>query len=201
MILRRAGKRRSSEPAEPTGAGEPSPAAAPLRRACLHCLNPLAANQEWCLECGTATTLIRTPPDWRVPVAVVAAVIAIALTAFIVAISRLSGGGSGTPAPRSAAAAGLVSIAEWPPRVAGWTVVLARSRSEAVAYAEATKLAKQRVAAGVLDSSHHPGWVPGYWVVFSGRYGTQNEAKTAVATLASKGHHGAHAKLVEQPSS
>jgi hypothetical protein len=164
-------------------------------------LNPLAADQEWCLECGTATTLIRRPPDWRVPVAIVAAVVAIAVTGLVVAISRLSGSSSGTPAPRPAAATGLVTIAEWPPHVAGWTVVLAHSKSEAVAYAKATKLANQGVSAGVLDSSHHPGWTPGQWVVFSGRYGTQTDAKTAAVTLASKGHHGAHARLVERPSS
>jgi hypothetical protein len=151
------------------------------------------------LECGTATTLIRKPADWRVPVTIVAAVIAIAVTGFVVAISRLSSSSSVSPSPRPAAASGLVSIAEWPPHVAGWTVVLAHSRSEAVAYAKATKLANQGVAAGVLDSSHHPGWTPHQWVVFSGRYGTQSGAKSAAVTLASKGHHGAHARLVEQP--
>lgn len=200
MILRRVGRGRSSERAEQTEGAEPRTTAEPLQRACPHCLNPLAADQEWCLECGTATTLIRRPPDWRVPVAVVAAVIAIALTGFVVAISRLSGS-SGNPAPKAAAATGLVTISEWPPHVAGWTVVLAHSKSEAIAYAKATKLANQGVDAGVLDSSHHRGWTPGQWVVFSGRYGTQGDAKAAAVTLASKGHHGAHPKLVEQPSS
>jgi hypothetical protein len=164
----------------------------------------LAADQEWCLECGTATTHIRTPPDWRIPVAVVGAVIAIAVVGLIVAIGRLSGStGKATvsPAPRVSSASGLVSIAEWPPRVAGWTVVLAHSRSEAVAYAKATKLANQGVEAGVLDSSHHPGWARGYWVVFSGRYGTEGEAKAAAVALASSGRHGAHARLVEKPRS
>jgi hypothetical protein len=164
----------------------------------------LADDQEWCLECGTATTHIRTPPDWRIPVALAVTVVAIAVGGFIAAIGGLSGNStstSGSSAPRAASASGLVTISEWPPRVAGWTVVLAHSRSEAVAYAKATKLANQGVAAGVLDSSHHPGWVPGFWVVFSGRYGTQREAKAAAVALASKGHHGAHAKLVERPRS
>jgi hypothetical protein len=193
-----------AEPSEPTGVNEPGPTPEPAARVCPHCSSPLAADQEWCLECGTATTHIRRPPDWRIPVAVVGAVIAIALAGFIVAIGRLSGSpsnASGSSAPRAASASGLVTISEWPPRVVGWTVVLAHSRSEAVAYAKATKLANQGVAAGVIDSSHHPGWVPGNWVVFSGRYGTQGEANAAAVTLASKGHHGAHAKLVEQPRS
>jgi hypothetical protein len=135
---------------------------------------------------------------------VVAAVIAIVVAGFGVAIGRLSSSTSnptGSPTPRAASISGLVTITEWPPRLAGWTVVLAHSRSEAVAYAKATKLANQGVSAGVLDSNHHPGWVRGYWVVFSGRYETQGEAKAAAVALASKGHHGAHAKLVEKPRS
>jgi hypothetical protein len=134
----------------------------------------------------------------------VAAVVAIAVAGFFVAIDRLSGNSSnpsGSPVPRASSVSGLVTIGEWPPRVAGWTVVLAHSRSEAVAYAKATKLASEGVSAGVLYSSHHPGWVPRFWVVFSGRYGTRGEANTAAAALVSKGHHGAHAKLVEQPRS
>lgn len=59
------------------------------QRACPHCSSPLRDDQEWCLECGTATTLIRTPPDWRIPVAIVGAVIAIALAGLIVALSRM----------------------------------------------------------------------------------------------------------------
>jgi SPOR domain len=194
----------SVEPAERTAAHEPSSTSDPSARVCPHCSSPLAADQEWCLECGTASTHIRTAPDWRIPVAVVGAVIAIAVAGFIVAIVRLSGSPSnvsGTSAPSAAGTSGLVTISEWPPRVAGWTVVLAHSRSEAVAYAKATKLANQGVAAGVLDSAHHPGWAPGGWVVFSGRYGTQEEAKAAALKLASKGHKAAHAKLVDQPRS
>ncbi len=194
----------SPEPAEPTAANEPGPTAEPSARACPHCSSPLAADQEWCLECGTASTHIRTPPDWRIPVAVVAAVIVIAVAGFIVAIDRLSessSNASGSPTAPSATAAGLVTISEWPSHVAGWTVVLAHSRSVAVAYAKATKLASHGVPAGVLDSSQHPGLLPGTWVVFSGRYGSQGAANAAAATLASKGHRGAHAKLVQQPRS
>jgi hypothetical protein len=131
-------------------------------------------------------------------------VIAIAVAGFIVAIDRLSATPSnsgGRPAPPSASASGLVTISEWPPHVAGWTVVLAHSRSAAVAYAKATKLANQGVATGVLNPSQHPGLVPGNWIVFSGRYGTKGQANAAAATLASRGHRGAHAKLVEQPQS
>jgi hypothetical protein len=36
----------------------------------------LADDQEWCLECGVARTEIDAPPDWRIGVAIVLAVIA-----------------------------------------------------------------------------------------------------------------------------
>jgi RNA polymerase subunit RPABC4/transcription elongation factor Spt4 len=59
------------------------------QRACPHCSSPLGDDQEWCIECGTATTLIGTPPDWRIPVAIVVVVIAVVLVGFIVALSRM----------------------------------------------------------------------------------------------------------------
>ncbi len=168
-------------------------------RSCPRCQAPLEDDQEWCLECGTATTVIHTAPDWRVPVAIVAFIVAIALAGYFVAVDRLSS--SSTPAAPTtsvASAGGLVRISEWPAGVPGWTVVLAHSRSEAVAYSKATRLADEGVSAGVIDSSHHAGWAPGYWVVFSGRYLTNEAAKTAARQLLAEGHHGAHAKLVER---
>jgi hypothetical protein len=171
----------------------------PSVRACPHCSSPLSNAQEWCLECGTATTHIRSAPDWRIPVAVVGTVVVLVLAGSIVAISRLSSSGSSTPAgaaapppaaasaarpaagasvvSRTAGSSGLVTIAEWPPRVAGWTVVLARTRSEPAAYAKATKLAGEGVAAGVVNSRQHPGWVPGYWFVFSAATGPKERRR------------------------
>jgi hypothetical protein len=44
---------------------------------CQACGAALAADQEWCLECGVARTAIQAPPDWRLGVAIVLAVVAI----------------------------------------------------------------------------------------------------------------------------
>jgi hypothetical protein len=57
---------------------------------CAVCGASLAEDQEWCLECGTARTLLRTPPDWRIPVAVVAVVVALVLIGLLIALVSLS---------------------------------------------------------------------------------------------------------------
>jgi ribosomal protein L37E len=64
---------------------QPEPAAS-----CERCGAALAIDQEWCLECGAARTRIRRAPNWRVPVAVVTVVIALALIAFLIALIDLS---------------------------------------------------------------------------------------------------------------
>jgi RNA polymerase subunit RPABC4/transcription elongation factor Spt4 len=168
------------------------------QRYCPHCHAQLAEDQEWCVECGTATTVIHGTPNWWVPVAVVTVVVVIAVAGFIVLLNSLSGGSStGTAKQASAHTAGLTVISEWPGGLSGWTVVLAHTHSEARAYAAATRVARTGVSAGVIDSSHQPLWIPGYWVVFSGRFSTQSAAKAAATALLKSGHPGAHAKLVD----
>jgi predicted amidophosphoribosyltransferase len=58
-------------------------------RTCPACGAELADDQEWCLECGTATTVIHSSPDWWVPVVVIVIVVALALAGFIYALSRV----------------------------------------------------------------------------------------------------------------
>jgi hypothetical protein len=58
-----------------------------LERTCLACGAPLADDQEWCLQCGSAATIIHSSPDWWAPVAVIAVVVAAALAGFIYALS------------------------------------------------------------------------------------------------------------------
>jgi len=46
---------------------------------CPRCSSPVARDQDWCLACGAAArTRLAPPPDWRVPVAVVAIVMLLA---------------------------------------------------------------------------------------------------------------------------
>lgn len=67
-------------PAPPSGA----------EATCAACGAPLERDQEWCVECGTARTALRPPPDWRVPVAVIAVVVAVVLVAGLIALVSLS---------------------------------------------------------------------------------------------------------------
>ncbi len=69
---------------------QPDPVSAPTDGHCLRCGAALAPDQEWCVDCGAARTLIHRAPDWRVPVVVVGVVIALVLVAFLVALTNLS---------------------------------------------------------------------------------------------------------------
>jgi hypothetical protein len=54
---------------------------------CRRCGAALADDQEWCLECGTAHAVMRRPPDWRIPLAVVSAVVVVAVFGFLIALA------------------------------------------------------------------------------------------------------------------
>lgn len=59
---------------------------APIRRGpidCPHCGKTVESDQDWCLHCGApARTRLLKAPDWRRPVAVLAALVAVSLLAF-----------------------------------------------------------------------------------------------------------------------
>ncbi|HWE32847.1 MAG TPA: SPOR domain-containing protein [Solirubrobacteraceae bacterium] len=188
---------------------------------CEQCGAELADDQEWCLECGGARTLIHRGPDWRVPLAVIAAVIVLAIGGFVVAVISLSNDSSNPttaatsanaskPSTNAAGATGNAdqagtatgapaTISTWAIGLPGWTVVLAAEHTRAAAYTVAKRLAGQGIDVGVLDSNQHPSLTPGNWVVFSGRYPTRAAAASASAQLVSLGQTHAHARLVGRP--
>jgi|SRR5580704_5098572 hypothetical protein len=189
---------------------------------CAQCGAELADDQEWCLECGGARTLIHRGPDWRLPLAVIATVVALAIGGFVVAVITISND-SGNPAPAptihsrvtatnstnasgatpgtsaTTAAGSPSNIGAWGTGLPGWTVVLAAEHTRAAAYRVAERVAARGIDVGVLDSSQHPSLKPGYWVVFSGRYPTQAGAQSASAQLVSLGQSYAHPRLVGRP--
>jgi hypothetical protein len=177
--------------------------------ACVHCHTALAADQEWCHECGHARTVFHRPPDWRIAAAIVVGVVAVAAAATVFALARVSRSAdrsaaaaiTATPARPGAAASSTPAgkLLSWPAGLGGWTVVISSSTSESRARTTAASLAGTVTNLGVLDSSQHPSMSPGHWVVFSGRYPTSAEAQSAAANLVAQGHAGAHARMVEPP--
>jgi septal ring-binding cell division protein DamX len=83
-----------------------------------------------------------------------------------------------TTTPDSGSSGG---IAEWPAGTSGWTVVLASTTSESSANDKADGFIADGISGvGVLRSDDFSSLKAGYWVVFSGEYDTQAEARDAL---------------------
>jgi hypothetical protein len=80
-------------PTTASGRGVPPPVGEP----CPLCGGPLHPGQDWCLRCGAAArTRLAATPNWRVPIAVVVAVIVLALGVLAAALVDLAGSSSPT---------------------------------------------------------------------------------------------------------
>ena len=87
---------------------------------CPRCGASLAADQDWCLECGAAaTTRILRPPSWKLAAAIVLGVVAAVVVATVIVVNGLSGDADraaatharapATPTPAKSAAAPAAS--------------------------------------------------------------------------------------------
>ena len=104
-----------------------------------------------------------------------------------------------TTAPPSSAPGLLTS---WPASQNGFTVVLesiptSAGRSFALARARAASRSGLPKV-GVLDSGRYSSLHPGYFVVFSGIYGTRSEADQARVTASAKGYPAAYAREIRR---
>ena len=104
-----------------------------------------------------------------------------------------------TTAPPTSAPGALTS---WPATRNGFTVVL---ESIPISAGRPFALARARAAArtglpkvGVLDSGRYASLHPGYFVVFSGIYGTRSEADQARITASGKGYPAAYAREISR---
>ena len=180
-----------------------------LDDACPRCREPLAAGQEYCLECGArvyerarirpsltarAARFAPWPPrrgarrgggcdrrdGWRRR----RSTIETAIGGFATAPQTSNG----------ESPAGPSGVAEWPTGEDGWTIALASlpqtgGRPAALARARAAR-AKGLTAVGLLDSSRYASLHPGYWIVFSGIYASEAEATSALEDARRFAAHG-----------
>ena len=181
---------------------------------CPRCGASLAADQDWCLECGAAaTTRILRPPSWKLAAAIVIGVVAVVVVALAIVANSLSSDAdraaavhtrapaaatpaNAAPAPAASTAttattattpAGGGAIASWPAGKAAWTVVLATTSSRAAAEQRARDLIAKGVKAGVLDTSKFAIDASGAkFVVFTGQYSGQDTAVSAEGDLGNK---------------
>jgi septal ring-binding cell division protein DamX len=193
-----------------------SPATEPERR-CPRCGASLRPEQEWCLQCGTGLgARVAAPRGWRLPLAVVGGLLALALIAVVLAIVELSTDAetvttqpvpAATPAPTAAPPAAAAptpsatstpvpsatpspaatgGLGDWPAGKTGFTIVLESSSTRSAAQARGKELAGQGISVGILDSSGYRTLTPNRFVVFSGQYATRAEAKAALSRLGSR---------------
>ncbi len=171
---------------------------------CPRCREPLARGQEYCLICGARVSdaggsVTRSPLSSRWALrSAVAAVIAVLGAAAAIAATNDTGGsaavitatGGFATVPRSTnggAPVGPSGLADWPTGADGWTIALASlpqtsGRAAAVARARAAR-SKGLTQVGVLDSSRYASLHPGYWIVFSGVYGSEAEATSELEVV------------------
>jgi hypothetical protein len=181
--------------------------AVPPHLVCRHCGSPSEPGQEYCLECGSRLLPARRAPTaaaWLVPSVVMLIVAGAGAAAAIAAGGDNSGGGRhvivavsplrAAPAPpppppaKTRAKGGKpgkrpAKLISWP-LTNGYTVILASlplkdggapARKRAI---EALKNGLRQV--GVLVSSSYPSLHPGYYIVFSGIYQSQEDAQAAL---------------------
>jgi hypothetical protein len=105
-----------------------------------------------------------------------------------------------TPPPSTTTAPAPGALTSWPANRSGFTVVLesipaSSGRGLAVARARAASRAGLPQV-GVIDSGRYSSLHPGYFVVFSGIYGSQAQADAAQTTAAAKGFRLAYSRQI-----
>jgi hypothetical protein len=99
-------------------------------------------------------------------------------------------GGSATAAGANANAGSSAVTEDWPSGASGWTVELSSLASSAtaadVASAKTAATGKGASAVGVLNGDRHGGTPTGKYVIYSGRFSSDKQAKTALKKLSGK---------------
>jgi hypothetical protein len=182
----------------------------PPTQRCPRCEAPLAPEQDWCLECGTAvTTRVARRPGWGVPVAIVIVTLAVAGAALFVTIGLLeddadkaAGGSSSAPAATRTSAGttkaqGGGPVPLWPGAKKAYTVVVAAPSSRRAAERRARALRALGRDAGVLRGADYDSFGSGVWVVWRGKYAAKPTADQA-ATKVKQAFPSAYVTLIRR---
>lgn len=179
---------------------------------CPHCGGRLAADQDWCLDCGAPVNVrIRSAPDWRVPLAIVGGTVLVAAAILVfVLIAASNSANSSVPAvlatppvhharhppPKPTQTQPTTppapTLASWPAGVTGYTVILGVIPAKPAATTSANKTAATGIPVGLLYSSDYSSMHPGHWIVFSGTYTSRAQADAAATRLQAKGQASAY---------
>jgi hypothetical protein len=87
----------------------------------------------------------------------------------------------------------------WPAHTNGWTIVLVsypKVNGRPAALQTAAKAVRSLRQVGVLDSSVYASLQPGYFVVFTGIYGSRSDADAGVSTARQAGFGGAYSRQI-----
>jgi hypothetical protein len=87
----------------------------------------------------------------------------------------------------------------WPAHTNGWTIVLVsypKVNGRPAALETAARAARSLRQVGVLDSSVYASLQPGYYVVFTGIYGSKTDADAGVSTARQAGFGGAYSRQI-----
>jgi hypothetical protein len=178
------------------------PAAA---RRCPHCHAPMADEQDWCLECGTAvTTRVVSPPSWRLAAAIVICTLLLLAAAGVIALSRLSddadeaAGGPAPAAERSTPApAATAKVPIGPSSRRAFTVIVLTTADRAVAERRARALIARGERAGVFRTNGYDNFQRGRWVTWVGVHPTRPAAQRTTPRL-EPGNPSANVALVRK---
>jgi hypothetical protein len=183
----------------------------PPTRRCPQCDAPLAPEQDWCLECGTAlNTRVTRAPGWGLPVAIILAVLAVCGVAAFLIISALDDDADkaagttesaqtakSTPArttsppsrtrtstvPGAVEAQGGRVVPQWPQARKAFTIVVGAPARRSAAEGRARALLAHGRDAGILRSADYDTFNAGPWVVWRGKYPTRAAAARKLADV------------------
>src|SRR3954471_1240193 len=191
---------------------------------CPSCGAPAERGQLVCLECGSRIALdYRRPSGWKLPLAIVIAVLVVAGVALGVGLHEITSDAKtevaqtprGKPAPpqkpnadtrpkkkatarqpaASRPAVKTPGAASWPAGRDGFTVVLLSSSDQAGARSFARTAKQGGTPVGVLRSNDYSSLEKGFWIVFSGVYRTRPQAEHASQRL-TRGFPGGFVQFV-----